>query len=315
VADGVFEQYPIASWQAPGFDAVSFAVVSISEQGGARIVPHERPYRDGAKLDDAGAKPRRWTLQAFFDTIDEGAESGVPSYPQALRRLIRSFSSRSTGDLVLPTVGKVRARLDDYTRRETFEERDSAVLDLVFIEDNEDALDVAALSPPTVTATLARLAEQTQFTAGRNGDWSEDVASLAEVASDIEALLLAPGRAVADVNARITAHRHAIERVTSAFDQASRDTGGLFTQPRGSELERQLAILLDLEARAPAERSASRPRTKAFLIDVERTSLFDIAARFEQDAAELLELNAGAVADPFNVTRGQSVSIFESTPR
>lgn len=310
----VFERYPLARWVV-GSVSVTFPIIELTEQGGNRIVLQERPFRDGAKLDDTGSKPRQWSLQALFTNRLEEPGITTALYPTALRALIRSFDLHETGTLTLPTVGDVRARAQDYTRKESPETDDSATLDCTFIEDNEDALDRAQLQPPSVAATLVRLAEQTQFTAQSQGVWNEDLASLREVCSEIEGLMRAPGRSVTDLGARVRAHRRALQSVIDTAASEASTSGGLFSDPRGSELERQLRIIMDREAQAEDERVQSRPRTRGYTIDVERTSIFEVAARLNQDAEELLELNSARVDDPFLLTRGQVIRVFESPPR
>ncbi|HVY48089.1 MAG TPA: DNA circularization N-terminal domain-containing protein [Minicystis sp.] len=47
--------------QVTGF-SVPLPVSRIEEESGNRLVERDRPNRDGAKIDDTGAKARRWVL-------------------------------------------------------------------------------------------------------------------------------------------------------------------------------------------------------------------------------------------------------------
>lgn len=309
----IFERYPAAQWQVGDSETIYFPVISIAEAGGNRIVPHERPGRDGAKLDDTGSKARQWQVTALFENSIEEPGIDLNSqalYPYTLRKLIDSLSTHETGTIVLPTVGRVRARISDYNRREHPDEDDAALLDLTVLEDNEDALDRAIFEPPSVSATVRRLAEQTVFSAQSSGVWSSDFADLREAAAEIETLMRAPGRAAGDVAAGARAHRRLLRDMAHVAEDQARSDGGAFIDPAGSQVARQLSELLDREAAAEDERFRSRPRVRPFVVDVERTSLFEIAARFDQDASQLLELNASRVGDPFALTRGQVVRIF-----
>ena len=313
MTDEIYRKYPPASWRVGDGDPIFFPVGDITETGGNRIIRHQRPHRRGARLESTGATERTWSFPAYFNnSLAEGVQSGVPLYPGTLRRLLRAFDVQETGTLVLPTVGKVRARAETYTRRELGEERDEATVDLLFVEDNEESLDRAALNPPAVVSTLVKLSEQTRFSAERQGLWNDDVRTLTEFASEVEALLLAPGRAAADLGAIVNAHRNAIQRMVDAATTAANDVGGLFSEPRGSDTPRQLRTMQDREAYSEVERTSSRPRTKSFVVDVERTSIFEIAARFNQDAGELMELNAARIVDPFDLTRGEVLRVFEA---
>jgi hypothetical protein len=311
----IFAHYPTASWRVGDGEPLFFPVVDVTETGGNRIVQHERPHRAGAKLEDTGSKARAWAVTVLFNnSMQEGVQNGVPLYPQRLRQILRSFDIHETGTLVLPTVGKVRARAETYERKESPEQQDSAAFSCNWIEDNEEALERAALNPPSVVATLRKLAEQTKNTLDRNGV-SDHGLSLTEFAAEVEGLLLAPGRRVQDIGAVVRGHRRAISRMIDAATTAANQGGGFFSEPRGSEMQRQLRILMDREAQAEDERTASRPRTKAFVIDVEETSLYEVAARLDQDAEELMDLNAARVADPFYLTRGEVIRVYESAPR
>lgn len=309
----VREKYPIGSWTVGGKPTVTFSVVSFRQSGGNRIAQHERPGRDGAKLDSTGNKPRVWNVTAYFNnTIEEGAEGGVVPYPNGLHALLRSFARGETGDLVLPPIGNARAKSGDYSWDETVEDDDAATLTLTWTEDNEDALDRAQLSPPSAGATLAKLSEQTKFSDQRAGMWNDDLVSLSEFAGQIEALILAPGRAASDLGAVVQAHRRSMLRVIEAMQQAAEDTDRPFAEPRGGEGHRQMLLMMDREARAESERFASRPRTTTYVVDVEQTSMFEIAGRLDQPVEDLLELNASRVGDPFSLERGQVIRVYES---
>jgi hypothetical protein len=222
--------------------------------------------------------------------------------------LLRSFDKHETGTLTLPTVGDVRCRADSYTRVESPELRDSATLDCTFIEDNEDALERAELRPPNVTASLIRLSEMTQFSAAKDGVWNEDLGTLRERANEIVTLMKAPGRSVADVGAIVRAHRRALQNIIDT----AREEMPIFNEPRASRTERLMREMSDREAQAEAERAASRPATRAFVVDVEVTSIYEIAARLRQDVTELMDLNAARITDPFTLTRGDVLRVYET---
>ena len=116
------------------------------------------------------------------------------------------------------------------------------------------------------------------------------------------------------MQSKATASRRAIGRVIAAQESLARTLGLEHDEPRGSEVWRNLQRLLDLQARAADEKFSSRPRVKSFVIDVERTSIFEISARFRQDCGELLDLNSERIKDPFDLTRGQVIRVFETAP-
>ncbi len=312
------EQQPIASWKVGSAQRISFPVGDITETGGNRIVRQIRTFRDGAKLDDTGSIERSWSFDVFFNNSIKGdgaEENAKPLYPGALNDLIRSFDEHETGDLTLPTIGQVRARAETYRRIDKVNERGEGTVSVTFVQDNEDALDRAQLTPPTLRATVVTQAEDTVFSVQSQGAWDDDAVSITQAAIEIETAMQAPGRAANDVQALVRKNRAALARVVNGQRKLSAQVGGQFHQPRGSEAERNLRRSQDRQASAVDERNSGRPRTRAFRVDVAFTNIFDIAARFDQDASELLDLNDSRIADPFQLRRGDVVRVFETRPR
>lgn len=315
--DTAQSQYDVASWQVGQGPKILFPVLSLTDTIGNRLVQHKRPYRAGAKIDSTGAEPRQWNLTALFaNNLEEpGIDPSTPLFPDQLRLLQESFDTQETGDLVIPGIGSVRARAQTMTSTETFDESDSAHATLLFVADNEEALEASLVRPATARATTQRLAEATTFTAQSAGAWDGDLNGLVEFAAGVEDLLLAPGRATNAVDTQVRRNRRAIERIVEAQQQLAQDVGLDFNQPRGSATERSLLALKDRQAQAASERSQGRPRTISFVVDVNETTIFDVAARFDQDADELLELNDSRIADPFALRRGSTVLVFETRTR
>ncbi len=309
------EQYDTMSWQVGDAPKLFIPVVSVAPQIGNRIIKHRRPYREGAKLDDTGGEPRQWTIVCVFNNtiIEQGIDdNGRPLFPDVYRALKDSFDQHFTGDLVIPGEGAVRARAETMSAIETFEDVDHVVATVIFVQDNEEALDRALIRPPTARATTRRLAETTVFTAQSLGAWDGDLNGLVEFAAGVEDLLLAPGRAQNAVETQVRRNRRAIERITDAQQQLAEDVGLETNRPRGSSMERQSLLLRDRQAAAAGERSQGRPRVTTFVVDVEVTSIFEIAARVDQSAEELLDLNDSRIGDPFELRRGDPVLVYQT---
>lgn len=314
---GVFEQYSVASWQVGDSAVIRFPITGQLQQTvGNRLVRHERAYRPGAKLDSTGPAPVEVSFTARFNnTIREpGLDNGAPLYPDMLNAFMATLAVQRTGTLVLPTVGAIRARIERCQRQEDFAERDEATLQITACEDNEDAIATATFALPTARATISKQAGATVFSAeAAVAAASEDLFKLHAATTDIETLLLAPGRALADLDSQVRQQRFTVQRIRIEQDAFARDVGieGT-TEPRGSGFFRQLLRLEDTLARASDEKFASRPRIRAFVVDVPITSLFEIAARLKQDAAALLDLNGERVADPFVLEQGEVIRVFDA---
>jgi prophage DNA circulation protein len=312
------EQYDIASWQVGEQQRLFFPVEQIQESIGNRLIAHKRPYREGAKHDDTGGEPRTWRLTVCFNNsiVEPGlSQNGRDLFPDVLRLMKRSFDVHECGNLVVPGTGLVRARAQTMEATESVDAIDTAAVVMVFVHDNEEALDRALIRPPSVRATTQRLATQTVFSAQAAGAWDDDLNGLVEFAAEVENLLLAPGRATNAVETQVRRNRRAIERIREAQVQFAEDVGLETNRPRGSHVERALLMLSDRQAQAGAERAQGRPRTRAFRVDVAETSIFELATRFNQDAEELMELNDSRIADPFTLRRGDVIRVFATRPR
>ncbi len=311
----IFEQYEVCSWTVSDRDTIAFPVITVKEERGKRIVEHERPFRPGAKLDDTDWGARRWVLTVTFDNSieEEGIPADPPLYPTVLNRLLDSYDETETGDLVLPTRGTKRCRLAHYSRIEAPEEDDAAVCEFTFVEDSEDVVDLDSLGNPTVRATAVRLAEQAEFSGAVVGGWDTNISSLTEFASELEGALVAPGRALEDVNSIARRNRRAIQRVQRAQERLGKDVGGVFNDPEGSTPIRELRRLDDRQAQAVDERTSGRPKATTFEVTAD-TDIFSVAASIGQDPVELLDLNAARIDDPMDLRAGDTIRVFETSP-
>jgi prophage DNA circulation protein len=193
----------VATWKVGTSVIMAFPVQNITETGGNRLVERERPYRDGAKLDDTGSKPKRWSMEILFEnTIDEpGLEiNEFDLYPDILDSLIDSFDNHETGDLVVPTRGTVRARIESYTRTEKIDPRDAALLNITFVQDNEDNVDAASFAIISANSNAKRLGEETTFDAQTDEMWDDGLVSVREFTDQLENATNQPGDVADDVD-------------------------------------------------------------------------------------------------------------------
>jgi prophage DNA circulation protein len=310
----VFEQYEVASFRPDGGQKIAFPVKSIRESGGNRLVERERPYRDGAKVDDTGSKARRWDMStSFFNSIEEpGLEAnGEVLYPNVLNLLLEEIMVvHATGDLVVPTRGSVRARAESYDRLETADERDGATVTLVFIEDNEDNVDARSLGMPTVNATAIRLANVTQFSAEQVGAWHSSFQDLVHFAAQLEGLANAPREYVREMHDKARMAQAAHNRVVNAFKSNTVAGRGIFLDPAGNRTERNLVKLMDRIGRSLNMPRGGKPGTVAVVFEHDQ-SIASIAAMLGLDYEDLLYDNP-QLPNPGHVPKGTPVNIPEN---
>lgn len=292
----IFDKYALAAFTLSNGLKVAFPVQTIRQDGANRVIERERPYRDGAKLDDTGSKAIRWTFTCtFHNSIQEPGLAEFNSqrnlYPDAMNDLISIFDEGQTGDLDVPTIGRVRAKAADYSRIEDVNIADGAVMTLVFIEDNEDNVDSRSITAPTVNAQGNRLAFKTTFDAQSQSIAGNGLAQLRTAASQLETLLNGPGDALDDI--RITANtvRHSIEQVETAYTNAGQAGRDALSDPTSTDAGRALAALNDAALRSANEPRRGRPLVVS-VITRDPTNLQDIATVLKQDYFELLDINA-----------------------
>ena len=317
----VFESYQIAQWRAASSEqCYAFAAITIDESGGNRIIERERAYRDGCKLDDTGAKGKRWQLEAKFEnTIDEPGLSSVNGdlvlYPDILNAMIDSFDRfhDQAGDLYVPTRGWIRARLLDYRRKESPDQQDCADLTLLFVEDNEDRVDARAFTPASAKANARRLAETTSFDEQSDGVWGPDSMSLQELAAGLESWANAPGDMLAEVDQQAGAAIGCVNRVLKAFSQKGGTSDGrsILLDPESSSTSRKLHATKEIAAQARAEAGRGKPKLITVVFERDQ-SLVTIASLLKQNVDDLLFANP-QIGDPAYIPAKTPVKIYAAT--
>lgn len=314
MADEVFTKYEVCSWKVGQRAGVlKFPVVSIQESGGNRIVERNRPYRNGAKLDDVGSNATKWTIEAVFENSlmdgEEGLDQNQALYPNVLNAVLESFRIHGTGDLVIPTRGKVRARAESYTRVENEASRDYAKLSLCFVEDNEDNVDAQKFSQRTANGSARRLTETTEFDAQSEGKWNTSLADLREFGSELEAFATFPSTTRNDLDNQAAIVGETVNSIFRTSEQAERDNGfDALLDPETSRSQRKLEETRDLAGRSRLNPRNGRNRLVPFLVE-RSTDLFTLAAQLGQSVTDLLDVNPAL--DATYVVSGTVVRIFE----
>lgn len=311
VDDDQFTQYQAGQLTVAGI-TYAFPVRTIRESGENRIVERERPYRDGAKLDDTGSKATHWSLEVLFHSTSNESDidsinGGLPLYPDVLNEVRSLFDTHETGDLVVPTVGKKRVKAVTFERVETWDARDSALVNLVFAEDNEDNVDFRSLAAASANANARRLGETTTFDAQSSGAWHASLSIIDELAASLESLVNAPGTVEQDVKQVAKRIQGNAVRVGQAFKNSARAGRDLFNDPSNSRAERKLVRQRDMSARSAAESRRGRPQLVA-IVFYEATTLFRVSVVVNQSFEDLLEVNP--LIDPFFILAGTQINVF-----
>ena len=338
----IFEQYNVGQWRpVSGGVAYAFPVVSISEGGGNRLIRRERAYRRGCKLDDTGSKEPVWTIETVFENSiqepdTEAINGDLALYPEVLNELLECFDlyHDEAGDLYVPTRGWIRARLQDYDRRESPEEQDCARLTMVFVADNEDKIDAGAFTQPSVSASAVRLAQETTFDQQSEGIWGDDSQSVQEFASSLESWANAPDDAEREMETKAAATRGSAQRVRKAFSKPVKRVTGTASStpsksaqmgtakaggrngrdalrdPEGAAANRKLHATEAMAARSKRESRRGRPALVTVVFS-RAQSLATVAAIFGQVIGDLIAANP-QLDDPLYIPPRTPVRVYDT---
>lgn len=311
MADDIFAVSPSVSWQVDGGEEIVFPAESTRESYRNRIIRHKRYKRDGARLEDTYSEAIVWTITvAAYNSPDhEVLVDGLDFYPTKLNELLDSFLVHKTGTLNTLTRGPRRCRAESYEREETNENRDSASVVLVFVEDNEDDSETSNWTAPTAASVAVKTAEEATRECEDHGVGEDVAASLNENASAIESYSSAPSEFAGDIDAKASLVVRTVDRIEKAHanlvDGSGDEVRTLLTDPSSSRAGKLLRKLSDTASRAvyerlqePAPTPITRPR------DI---SLFDLAPVQNVSVDDLINLNPGL--DPFFVPAGTTILV------
>lgn len=312
----IFAQYRPGSWKPDGGEEVVFAVISIVQSGGNRLVAHKRLRKAGARHDSMGADVVAYELT--IHVFNGCEEPGVPidSYPDVANQLIEAMATQATGDLNVPTVGKRRCRADTYRRTEDLRDggRDAAIIVAKFYEDSEDDADQAAFSAPSASSAASKQAEEVEESMDESGPSLGDTLSdLRDAADQIQDLANAPGEFADHMEKQADSVMQAADDVTetvsSAGSRYSEELANLFTDP-GSTVPGRAMNRFEDTARRATQLVAPAPFSR--IVDKKyptAVSIFDVATDVQQDSVKLMAIN-GSIEDLRSIPAGTPVKVF-----
>ncbi len=108
------EKFPKAE-----FDGLVFAYSEMTVKGGIRFAPHEFPHVPGAEIEKMGRKAYAIGVRAMFHDIpgSDLAREYPDAYPNGLRTMREKFEVQLSGDLVVPSLGKIRVVAHEWTQK------------------------------------------------------------------------------------------------------------------------------------------------------------------------------------------------------
>lgn len=136
MTEGVYGAGVFAQLQRASFGGIDFAVSRMSVKGSQRHHVHEFRHQAGGQPEKLGRKLYSFEFDCFFSSV-------TPLYPNAwpgdLFALRTVFELGITGDLVVPTIGTIKAFCTDWPTEADFgRRRDGETAKLTFLEDSEE---------------------------------------------------------------------------------------------------------------------------------------------------------------------------------
>ena len=164
------------------FAGIAFPVSDIEVTGGMRHHVHEYPHSPGGVPEKLGRKLYRVRFSAWFHELSGTAAEQFPGlWPEGLARLRAILDGGTTEDLVVPTVGTIKAFAVEWSQKySTAQAIDGEKVSLEFLEDQDGlslsaAIELGANSIEQAAETLDAAAALRDYTKKRKPGLFEQI--------------------------------------------------------------------------------------------------------------------------------------------
>jgi prophage DNA circulation protein len=132
---------PADAFPRAAFDAVEFPYSEVTVKGASRHAIHEYPHTAGGEPEKMGRRPYMISFRGVFhDVPGSDMWRDYPRlYPDRLRQLRDKFDKELTADLVVPTVGTIKAFATSWAQKFDVRVSSGETFDLEFLEDQQSA--------------------------------------------------------------------------------------------------------------------------------------------------------------------------------
>lgn len=297
-----WKDLPPFTFEAEG-QLIYLPVVGITDNLGGGIAKHKRVGVRGQKLDGMGGNAHAWTLEMCFgENIDEGVP--VVLYPDECHRFCVLAEKQATGTLTLARWGRRRCKVSTYTCVEKTGEREFALVNAVFEEDNEEESKETALpsARAAMASTAVALTTELELEGISPGNL---VAEIQELVASIEAYLAYPSDVASEFETTANALVTKCEKLVSTVNETMvRDVAN--PRPPGATAVRLAQRLADMAHRAKTERRPTAVRIIPYVVPAQ-TSLVAVASVRGMSFEDVMKLNPRL--DPLLVPAGTPVLV------
>jgi prophage DNA circulation protein len=299
-----------------GFFGRDFPVSECVLSGGIRHHVHEYPHTPGGDTEPMGRKLYTIRMKAFFlDVPGSKLNKEFPDlYPTTLQILRTAFEEEKVADLLIPTVGTIKARAVNWTQTMSSGNLSGENVDLEFLEEYESQyldksgsvdinLDVGAANDALQLAVSTKLAELDDGEFGNVDPRIDKATSLFQAINDAVGAVLAI-RDTVDIAARLIEAK--ILKVADLCREVDRTLGTL----QGADFVRIMQANRDLwqSVNETLENVTQKPSAIQFYETPKLMGINEVAvvlARYDVKATDLLNLNG--FEDAFAIPPGTRV--------
>lgn len=133
------DQVPATAFAKASFDGIEFAYIDVRVNGATRTAIHEFPHTPGGEIEKMGRKPYTVAFQCTFHRIPKSElDRQYPDlYPTRLRQLRERFEKEITAELVVPTIGTIKATCTSWVQSFNASVPTGEQVTIEFIEDQD----------------------------------------------------------------------------------------------------------------------------------------------------------------------------------
>lgn len=296
---------PSSAFPKASFAGIPFLYTEVRVKGGLRNASHEFPHAPGEEFEKLGRKAYRVSFKALFHDIPGSAmNANYPdAYPVNIRKLREIFELGKTEDLVIPTIGTIKAFAPDWEQTFRTAVLTGETMDMEFLEDQDAATLVGLVtefgSPQAVFVANDNLQALAAIADFKSVETAGVMQRINDAVVAVEGVF---GRA--DAASQIVAAK--IQQVTTLCQYADAQLSD-FQDPMNYEVITAMKDLYlssrDLAENVTQSQAELRSKTTPKLMSIQQVSqwLFGATDR----AAEILQLNA--FEDAFAIPAGTTV--------
>lgn len=287
----------------PSFRKVYFIPTEWSLSFDHDQTEHKYPDRDSARVEATGRNPTRYRFKAVFRQGIEKTLREKDLYPGRWREFVRACLDRSTGELIHPELGPLKAKCKSLSTSFDPNRRDGVDVDVEFVESSDDESEFESLlaekSPINAAIAAADLAkpinpaDYPKYPEGLGGQ------------SPLDALKKLKSTELAE--ASIQNLLSTIDTYTNAMLELS-ETIQELDNPDNYPLIDSLSKIIDALGLLATSLVSTKKATTVVLI-TQTMPLFAVASMFSMSVEDLLKLNP-ILANDTSVAQDQAITVY-----